>query len=215
MSTIIFDLDGTISDPAAGITRSINHALAELGYEPQPEKALYRYIGPSLRVTFAELTGRSDAKFLARAVEVYRERYIPIGYKENVIYPGVEEALGRLREAGHNLCIATSKRKDIACKVIEFLNLSGYFSQIHGCDVHVSKASLLGKMFDDESLSHPMIMVGDRDNDFNAAREVGIASVAVRWGYGNEEEYRLTSACVCEPEELVDAISDLLATPHG
>ncbi len=210
MSTIIFDLDGTISDPAAGITRSINHALAELGYETQPETALYCYIGPSLHLTFAELTGRSDAEFLARAVEVYRERYIPIGYKENVIYPGVEEALGRLREAGHNLCIATSKRKDIACKVVEFLNLSGYFSQIHGCDVHVSKASLLAKMLDDQSLRQPMIMVGDRENDFNAAREVGIASVAVRWGYGNEEEYRLASACVSEPEALVDAIGDLL-----
>lgn len=215
MGTIIFDLDGTISDPATGITRSINHALAKLGYEVHPETALHRFIGPSLHVAFTELTGRSDAEFLARGVEAYRERYILIGYKENVIYPGVKDALGRLREMGYTLCIATSKRPDIACKVIEFLGLWDYFQQIQGCDVQVSKASLLAKMLEDESLRRPMIMIGDRDNDFNAAFEAGITSVAVRWGYGNEAEYRLASASVSDPNELVDVISQLMASPHG
>jgi phosphoglycolate phosphatase len=86
MRTVIFDLDGTIADPAEGITRSINHALEELGHTPHPRADLLKYIGPHLSTTFSELLGTRDEATLARAIELYRERYIPVGYRENRFY---------------------------------------------------------------------------------------------------------------------------------
>ncbi len=83
MNTVIFDLDGTITDPSEGITRSINHALVELGHAAHPESNLQKYIGPNLNITFSELMKTANAAKLAHAIELYRERYIPIGYQEN------------------------------------------------------------------------------------------------------------------------------------
>jgi len=175
MNTIIFDLDGTISDPAEGITRSINHALAELGHRTHPEKTLLKYIGPRLNITFSELAGIEDKETLARAIELYRERYIPIGYKENHLYDGIVDVLSSLASSGCFLCIATTKRKDIACKVLEFLKVDQYFNQVHGCDLHRTKSDLLRDILSDSTLGkRPMVMIGDRDTDFLAVAERGI-----------------------------------------
>ncbi len=207
MNTVIFDLDGTISDPAEGITKSINYALVELGYEARPEAELLRYIGPHLNVTFSELTGIKDEVILSRAIELYRERYIPIGYSENHLYEGITEVLSGLVSGGSILCIATTKRKDIAVKVLELFEIDSYFAQVHGCDLDRSKADLLMDILSDETLNkRPMVMIGDRDTDFLAASEVDMPSIAVRWGYGNEEEFAMSSAVVGELSELPGAI---------
>lgn len=123
MTIVIFDLDGTISDPAEGITRSINHALVGLGFQPRPTEELLKYIGPHLSITFSELTGRSDEITLSRGIELYRERYIPIGFKENRLYEGMREVLEELSVAGCELFVATTKRRDIALKVLNFLGI--------------------------------------------------------------------------------------------
>ncbi len=207
MNTVIFDLDGTISDPAEGITKSINYALMELGYREYPEAELLRYIGPHLKVTFSELIGMNDERILSRAIALYRERYIPIGYRENYLYEGIPEILSQLVSIGSSLCIATTKRRDIACKVLEFLGVDSYFTQVHGCDLDRTKEDLLRDILSDEILSNkPMIMIGDRETDFIAASEVNIPSIAVRWGYGNEKEFALATDVVEEPAELPEAV---------
>jgi phosphoglycolate phosphatase len=207
MNTVIFDLDGTITDPAAGITRSINHALVELGHEAYQEKDLQKYIGPHLNITFSELMGTTDEATISRAIELYRERYVPVGYRENRLYDGIREVLARLLADNSILCIVTTKRKDIAEKVLEFLRVDTFFAQVHGCDLHRSKSDLLRKILSDDSLAkRPMVMIGDRATDFWAAAEVGMPSIAVRWGYGTDNELAMATDVVETPSELPRAI---------
>ena len=207
MNTVIFDLDGTISDPAKGITRSINHALTKLGYQAHPEEKLLQYIGPHLNITFSELAGIVDKATLSQAIEFYRERYISIGYKENHLYDGIVEVLSNLVLNGSYLCIATTKRKDIAAKVLEFLKVDQYFTQVHGCDLHRTKSDLLRDILSDSTLGkRPIVMIGDRDTDFLAASEVNMSSIAVRWGYGKDEEFAMATALVDRPADLPAAI---------
>ena len=214
-TTVIFDLDGTITDPAEGITRSINHALAELGHPTHPEISLQKYIGPHLNITFSELMGISDEGTLARAIELYRERYIPIGYKENRLYDGIREVLAQLSGNGSALCIATTKRKDIAESVLDFLGVDSFFAQIHGCDLHRNKPDLLLDILSDPDLgTRPIVMIGDRDTDFNAAAQVGMRSIAVRWGYGTDDELRMATAVADSPADLPQVIENTAQPVH-
>ncbi len=208
MSTVVFDLDGTISDPAEGITRSINHALVKLGYNARSEKELLQYIGPPLNTIFSELTGTNDESTLSQAIKLYRDRYIPIGYRENHLYSGITKVLSQLVARDLTLCIATAKREDVASKVLKFLKIDRYFAQVHGCDLHRSKADLLRDILSDKALSSSksMVMIGDRDIDFLAASEVNVPSIAVRWGYGNEHEFGLATTVVESPAELPGAV---------
>ena len=141
--TVIFDLDGTIADPAKGITGSINFALKNLGRQEHPDRDLRKYIGPHLDITFGELLGTADAAVLARATELFRERYIAIGYTENRLYDGIREVLSLLLEEDSALCVVTLKREDIAMKVLEFLEIEKFFEQVHGCGLNQSKPDLL------------------------------------------------------------------------
>jgi phosphoglycolate phosphatase len=208
MNTVIFDLDGTLSDSAEGIVKSINYALPKLGYNELPEKDLLQYIGPPLNTIIERITGKNDEEFLLKGVKTFRERYFSIGYKENELYDGIKGALGQLTERGDILCIATAKRKDIAENVLRFFKIEKYFTQVHGSDLYRKKTDLLTDMINDSTLNdRPMVMIGDRDSDFMAAREVGMPSLAVRWGYGNEEEFKLATAIVERPRDLPEAIS--------
>lgn len=215
MSTVIFDLDGTIADPAEGITRSFNHALVELGHAAHPETDLLKYIGPHLSITFSELLGTRDEATLARAIELYRERYIPIGYKENRLYEGMRDVLSQLSDEGSALCIATSKRHDIAMSVLEFLDIAPLFTQVHGCDLHRTKADLLHDILADGDLAaNPVVMIGDRDTDFEAAAAVGIPSIGVRWGYGPPAELAMATV-VAETVGELPAMIEKTARPTG
>ncbi|MFC1495255.1 HAD hydrolase-like protein, partial [Thermodesulfobacteriota bacterium] len=183
MNTVIFDLDGTLSDSAEGIVRSINYALPKLGYNERPKKDLLQFIGPQLSYAFATLTGKNDEEFLSEAIKIFRERYFSIGYKENVLYEGIKEVLEQLVEQGNILCIATTKRKDIAEKVLRLFEIDRYFKQVHGTDLYRKKADLLRDILNDPAVkSRPMVMIGDRDTDFKAAGEVNMPSIAVKWG---------------------------------
>jgi phosphoglycolate phosphatase len=205
--TIIFDLDGTIADPAKGITGSINFALKNLGRQEHPEKDLHKYIGPHLDTTFGELLKTADKTMLARATELFRERYVRIGYTENRIYDGIREVLGRLLKEGSTLCIVTMKRKDIAEKVLEFLEIKTAFAQVHGCGLNQSKPDLLrGILLDDNLGGQPAVMIGDRGTDFVAAASVSISSIAVGWGYGTEDELSMATYIVEMPSQLPTAI---------
>jgi phosphoglycolate phosphatase len=213
--TVIFDLDGTITDPAEGITRSINHALVELGHPTQPKAELEKYIGPHLKVTFSELMQTSDEQLLMHAIELYRERYIPVGYRENRLYDGMREILAKLSAGGSPLCIATAKRKDVAQSVLDVLGIDAFFCQVHGCDLYRAKADLLRDILSDSALSeNPMVMIGDRDTDFDAAAEVGMPSIAVRWGYGTKGELSKANATADVPQALPDLIEKTAQPMH-
>lgn len=209
MNVVIFDLDGTISDPADGITRSINYALVELGYEARRQEELLKYIGPHLSVTFADLTGTKDESTLSRAIALYRKRYISIGYRENYLYDGILDILSFLASNVSVLCVATSKREDIALQVLNYFKIDRFFAKVYGCDVHRSKTDLLRDiLFDSELKNKPMIMVGDREGDFLAASAVNMPSIAVRWGYGEEGELAQATAVVEKPSQLPETIAE-------
>ena len=208
MNTVIFDLDGTLSDSAEGIIRSINYALPKLGFNEQPKEELLQYIGPHLNSIFERLTGMKDEDFILKAIAIFRERYFSIGYKENVLYKGIRDVLDMLTDRGDILCIATTKRTDIAKNVLKYFNIDTCFNLIQGSDLYPNKADSLRDMANDSTLNcRPMIMIGDRDSDFIAAMDAGMPSLAASWGYGNGDEYKLATAVVKKTLDLPEAIA--------
>ena len=149
----------------------------------------------------------ANAAKLARAIELYRERYVPIRYKENRLYDGIHRVLSRLITGGSTLCIATTKRKDIAVKVLKFLGVETFFAQVYGCGLHRSKSDLLRDILSDDALTaRHIVMIGDRDMDFRAAALVGMPSIGVRWGYGTDDGLAIATQVVETPSELPEAI---------
>jgi phosphoglycolate phosphatase len=189
---VLFDLDGTLTDPGLGITRSLQHALASLGRPAPPADSLLRFIGPPLGETFATLLATRDADLIARAVERYRERYATAGLYENVVYPDVPPALARLRRGGHRMRLVTSKPEVYAARVLRHFGLDGFFDGVHGpqlAALHQDKADLVrGALEAGGASPRDAVLVGDRIHDVAAARAHGVAAIAVRWGYGPEAE---------------------------
>lgn len=185
---LLFDLDGTLSDPQQGITRSINHALAAQGFAPHDEVALCRYIGPPLDEAFRELVPGADEALVHRLIAHYRERYGDIGYAENTLYDGVPEALAALAAAGATLGLCTSKRVDFADKILRLFGLRQHFSLLSGGDIGLPKWQQLGTLRRTGQVPDGAVMIGDRAVDLIAARRNGLAGGAVRWGHGSQEE---------------------------
>ncbi len=193
---ILFDLDGTLTDPGVGIVSCIRYALEKLGRELPSDRALSRYIGPPLRESFGEILNTSDKGAIDHAVNVYRERYATIGLLENEVYPGIPEALARLSERGDRLFVATSKPEIYAERILEHFGLAGHFCGIWGCELdgaRSDKGDLIAHMLMHEKLApSETLMIGDRSHDAVGALANGLIPVGVLWGYGDEAE--LTSA---------------------
>ena len=185
---ILFDLDGTISDPITGIARSINYALAALGFEEVSESRIANFIGPPLDETFATLCETESGKLVDQLVIRYRERFSAVGYSENVLYPGVREALTDLYEKKLRLAICTSKRADYARKILRMFELDGLFRFVDGGDVGIRKEQQIARMLADGKITGNAMMIGDRAVDLAAAHASGLASAGVLWGYGSREE---------------------------
>lgn len=193
---ILFDLDGTLTDPGAGIVSCIRYALERLGRDLPADQALLRYIGPPLRESFGELLNTSDKCAIDHVVNVYRERYSTIGLLENEVYPGIPEALAKLSERGDTLFVATSKPEIYAQRILEHFGLAGHFRKIWGCELdgtRSDKGELIAHLLKHEKLAPAeTLMIGDRSHDAVGARANSIVPVGVLWGYGDEAE--LTSA---------------------
>jgi phosphoglycolate phosphatase len=193
---ILFDLDGTLTDPRAGIVGSIQYALAKLGRAVPAESELLRFIGPPLRDSFRELLDAADDAPVEQALGFYRERYSTIGLFENHVYPGIPEALEALRARGDTLFVATSKPGVFAERIVQHFHLADYFRGIWGSELdgaRSDKTSLIAHILRQEKLSpRETVMVGDRSHDAVGARANGIVPVGVLWGYGDEQE--LTAA---------------------
>lgn len=191
---LLFDLDGTLSDPLKGIAGSINYALAAWGYPVQPESSLARFIGPPLDSTFAELARTNASSHIMELVEKFRERFKEKGYRENKLYPGIVRALEDLEARQIPMAVCTSKRKDFAQKVITLFGLDHFFDFISGGDVGISKGQQIRELLDRGTISRASIMIGDRNSDIKAGQENGLDAWGVLWGYGSREELETSGA---------------------
>jgi phosphoglycolate phosphatase len=183
---MLFDLDGTISDPLEGIGRSINYALAHFGYEPLKLSELAKYVGPPLDETFKEITG-NEVECTA-LVAKYRERYGDVGYTENILYPGVAEVLLKLQAANIPIALCTSKRQDFAERILEMFELIHYFRFISGGEIGVHKSQQIKSLLLQGQVSKSTVMIGDRAADMVAAHKNGLNAGGVLWGYGSKSE---------------------------
>jgi phosphoglycolate phosphatase len=200
---LLFDLDGTISDPLTGIARSINYAMEAFGFEVLPQEKLARLIGPPINEVFKLLTKTESKEFIGEIVGKFRERYSTIGYSENTLYPGVRETLNDLHENSVPMAVCTSKRVDYSQKILEMFHLQGIFRFVNGGDIGISKKEQIARMLDEKTISQNSLMIGDRAIDITAAHANGLESAGVLWGYGSSEELEMENPSILfsTPEE--------------
>ncbi len=205
---VLLDLDGTLTDPGEGITKCVQYALKRLG-EPVPDASELSWcIGPPLSESFSKLLFSTDGKLVGRAVELYRERYTTTGIYENVPYPGIDRAMGRIRESGRSLLLATSKPTVFAARVLDHFGFSRHFLGVHGSHLDgrlTNKVELVGHILSTRNLNPGnVMMVGDRLHDVEGGRQNGTSTAAVTYGYGsrNELEEAHPDHFFDSPEEL-------------
>lgn len=195
---ILFDLDGTLTDPGIGITNSVMYALGKCGLPIPDRRSLYRFIGPPLTDSFEEFYGFSRER-AAQAVSFYREYFQEKGLYENAVYDGIPELLGRLRDAGKVLLVASSKPEVFVVRILEHFGLSKYFTVVAGSNLDGTRAKK------DEVIQCALermqiadltgaVMVGDREHDILGAKKTGLVSVGVLFGYGGRQELEQAGA---------------------
>jgi phosphoglycolate phosphatase len=190
---IFFDLDGTLTDPKTGITRSIRHALEQLNIVAPCEDELTWCIGPPLRPSLAKLVGEEAAD---QALAHYRERFSVVGIYESSLYPGIPELLGSLN--GKRLFLATNKPAVYARRILDHFGIAGFFEQVFGPELtatNAGKSDLIRQALIQTRLSATeAVMVGDRNDDMMAARQNRMIGIGVSYGYGGEAELQEAGA---------------------
>ena len=212
---ILFDLDGTVTNPEEGITKSFAYALEYMGIHVEELSELRKVIGPPLMQSFDEFYHFTHEEALV-ATEKYRERYQVTGWAENEVYPGIEEALRQLSEAGAKLILATSKPERFAVRIMEHFDLAKYFTMLCGADDYAkdrsTKEQVVRYAIEQNGITDigEVIMVGDRKYDVIGASAVGIETIGVLYGFGDEQELSAAGAVhlVKTPEELVQYLLD-------
>lgn len=205
-NTVLFDLDGTLTESGPGIMKAAQYALRAYGIE-KPWQSLSFFVGPPLNETFASFVPAED---IPAIVEKFREYYRTDGWLDNAPYPGVPEMLQGLRDAGCKLYVATSKPEAMAVRVLEHFGLSGYFEAVCGAPegdpeagkkVNAVKAALRSARCTEPGRT---VMVGDRRHDVQGAGLAGLETVGVLYGYGSREELETAGAAAiaATPEEV-------------
>ena len=192
IKNILFDLDGTLTDPLEGMTRCFHYALERMSV-PLPTRAeLQLHIGPPLRSTFSLILKTTDEAMVERAVSLYRERFAAEGMFENKVYAGVPEMLASLRSISKRLFVATSKLQTFTHRILKHFDLSAYFDGVYGSEPtgkFDNKADLIRHLLASESLAaEETLMVGDRKYDIRGAKENRCFAAGVTYGYGSMEE---------------------------
>lgn len=203
--TVLFDLDGTLTDSAEGILRSVDYALEHMGYPPVPEHQRRLYVGPPLLESFQKLNGMTPEQSL-EGVRLFRERYNKIGWTENRVYAGIPRMLRALKAQGVRLAVATAKPVAFAEQVIEHFGLMPYFDCVSSAPMDESglpKEELIRRALTGND--GRIAMVGDRLYDMEGAKRAGVAAIGALYGYGSREELERAGAdVVCDS---VDALS--------
>lgn len=198
---LLFDLDGTLTDPKVGITTCVQYALRSLGIEEPDLDKLEPFIGPPLKESFMQFYGLDEAQALA-AVEKYRERFKDIGLFENEVYKGIPKMLRTLRDMGMHLAVASSKPTVFVERILKHFHLEAYFEAIVGSELDGTRVNkdevvqeALNRLFKGEPIERQQVyMIGDRKFDVEGAKAQGIESVAVAYGYGDVEELKEAKA---------------------
>lgn len=191
MSRILFDLDGTVTDPAIGITSAVMHSLEKLGIEVPPREELYKFIGPPLWDSYMKYYGLSREE-ADHAVKLYREYYSVTGLFENDIYVGIPELLQDLADAGRTVVLATSKPTVFSERILDHYGIRAPFSLVVGSELNgtrVNKDEVIRYILDTLPGTAPSVMIGDRDYDVVGAQKNHMPSIGVLWGYGSREEF--------------------------
>lgn len=207
-STILFDLDGTLTDSKPGITRCVQHALAELGIVIDDVETLTPFVGPPLRESFQRYFGFDDEQS-RRAIAIYRERFTAVGMFENGVYAGIPELLDRLRAVGVTLAIASSKPTAYVECILGHFELADHFTAVAGSNLDGTRVAK------DEVIAHALsrlpaagrnsiVMVGDREHDVFGARAHGIDTIAVGYGYSTPGELAAAT-----PLAISNSVEDL------
>ena len=205
MKSILFDLDGTLTDSGEGIMNCAVYALSHFGIPAPSEAELRTFVGPPLTETFARFGVPEDQ--LAEAVRIYRSRYLPIGKFENHPYPGIRELLEKLKAEGHELFVATSKPEGTSIEILEHFDLAKYFTRICGASTDFSrnsKEAVIEYLLDTCGARENAIMVGDTAYDVIGAKAHGIPTIGVSWGYGKISDMEAAGAIgiACSMDEL-------------
>lgn len=195
-TALLFDLDGTLTDPREGITRCIAHALVRMGRTAPPLDELVFAIGPPLRPTFGRLLETDDRERIEAALAAYRERFATVGLFENALYANIRESLQAAHDAGHRLYLATSKPHVYATRILDHFGIATYFSGVYGSELdgrRDDKGELIAHLLASEQLAAAECrMFGDRMHDVLGAAKNGVETIGVTWGFGSHNE--LTTA---------------------
>ena len=211
MSThIYFDLDGTLTDPYEGITRCILYALDELGFPHPDDKYLHSCIGAPLYDTFPEMVGQ---ELTLKAIDLYRERFNDVGWRENKLYEGILDALETICADGHALFVATSKPQVQARRIIDHFGMGQFFETVYGCELdgtRSNKSELLEYAISENPTPVMRTMIGDRKHDLIGAVANNMRPIGVSYGYGSIEELQSAGAVkiASAPENLAEVIRD-------
>lgn len=211
---VLFDLDGTLTDPFEGISRCITYALKTMDV-PVPDKdSLREWIGPplkgSFRSYFESVSDRAvEEARVNRAVTLYRQRFTDKGLYENCCYPGIDQVLGTLSDTGYQLFLATAKPTIYAEKIVAHFQLDQWLDGVYGSELdgmRSDKTELLAYLLEKETLNpESCIMIGDRHQDMLAADNHGIYSMGVLWGYGSMKELEQAGA-----HQVLTGVADLV-----
>ena len=208
---VLFDLDGTLTDPKPGITQCVQYALRCMGIEEPDLDKLEPFIGPPLTDSFREFYGM-DQEQAAEAVAKYRERFSEKGLYENEIYPGMKQMLENLKTAGCHLAVASSKPEHFVKLILDYFDIDGYFEVIVGSELDGTRcqkeevvAEALRRFFPDGNIPcDDIVMVGDRKFDIIGGREKGLHQIGVAYGYAPEGELE-----AAEAEYIVNDLDEL------
>ncbi|HEM5424083.1 TPA: HAD family hydrolase [Streptococcus suis] len=205
--TILFDLDGTLTDSGQGILNSVAYALEKMGIEEPDTANLNRFIGPPLYESFSRFY-QLNPEDTQSAVDAFRVYFKEKGMFENQLYPGILPLLEELRTAGKTLVIATSKPEIFAKQILEHFGISHYFDVIAGASLdssRISKADVIGYAINQlEAFPKHAVMIGDREHDIEGARMHQLPAIGVLYGYGSKQEFEKAGATM-----IVETIQDL------
>lgn len=194
---LLFDLDGTLTDPGLGITNSVMYALQKFGINVEDRTSLYKFIGPPLRDSFEAFYGfsRGDSEL---AIQYYREYFNDKGLYENEVYDGIEDLLIQLKERDKSLLVATSKPEPFAIKILQHFNLYDYFDFVAGAtmdEARNKKADVIQYALESYNIEKSSaVMIGDREHDIIGAKENNLDSIGVLYGYGSRDELKNAGA---------------------
>ncbi len=210
IKNILIDLDGTLTDPKVGITTSARYGLKKIGHPISDEINIDWIIGPPLKASLAKILNvEADHVLAEQALMGYRERFAVKGLYENHVFEGVAETLAELKRRGYRLFLATAKPTVYAKQILEHFDLAQYFTDIYGSELNgerTNKAELIQYILEQQKLqADQCLMVGDREHDIFGARQNGIDTIAVNYGYGSQEELALA-----QPKYQIDRFNQLL-----